>query len=306
MVADDVAMLGDVDGSSIVGDDHSNSRERFLQVRQKFGYAIPNPDVSAGGGSSKPQRNDNGGWNGHSKRDHREQWVVNEHHGGDNDQGEALYQEVDDAVLEQNRQRLDIRRHPSEEYPGFFVRVVVDALALHVAEHLYTKRLVEPLAEASGERHTNCAHDRRQHDGTYVCTRSDHEYLLVADPDTLIDPDLGEDRTELQRNGFDGYQHRGQRQAAPVRPQKSLQREWVMVPIGVRPRNRVDCVLGLVKQHVLNFAPQIPRHLGMRQAGCGARLRRGRSAAEASASSNREHQTIRSVVEEPESARIAA
>jgi len=151
-------MLGDVHGPSIVSDDHSNAGKGFLKMGQQVGYPVANADVGGGRRISKPKRNDDCGRDCHCESDHREQRVVYEHQRGDDDQGECLHQEVDDAILKENGQSLDVGRHPSEQHARLFVRVVVDALSLHVAENSNTKRLVEAFPESPGEGHADGTH----------------------------------------------------------------------------------------------------------------------------------------------------
>ena len=197
------AVVHEVAGSSVVGGDDPDTGQRLLQVGKEVGDAIPHPQITDRRDVPEPETQRKRRWQGDGQCDDGEEWVVDEQGNGDHRKGEDLHEQVDDALLEQDGQCLDVGRHSSEQDTGLLVGVPVESLALHVAEHAQSQLLVEGLAETAGERDPCPPKSGRHDDGTDIDECHGDDHASITSTHTVVDADLGQDRSQLQGNGFD-------------------------------------------------------------------------------------------------------
>ena len=274
------AMLGDVGVPPIMGGDDPDAGQGLLEIAEQVADAVAHAAVVGRGPPPEPHRGRQCRRHGRGQGDEGQQRVVVEQQGGDHDQGEALDREVDDALVEQHRQRLDVGCHAGQQHPGPLGGVEVHLLALHVLERPDSQALHQPLAEPAGEsrpdRTGGGGHRQKGHIGQ---SRRD-QHAAVAGHDAVVHPDLGEHGAELQRDGLGGHQQEGHRQPVAVGPQEPPQPEPVAGLVGGAGPLHPGIGMGrLVGQHPLDPGPQVAGHLGVGQTGLGRGLDRGRSAA---------------------------
>ncbi len=192
----------------------------------------PDPDVPVGLPDLGPE--DEGGEEDQgedAEGDERQTPVHAQHGADDEDQGEDVAEDRDDARAEEGVERLDVVGDPRHETPDGVLVVEPQVQALELLEDLLAQVVHHRLAQPGGEDALGVLEDRAQHHRAQVGRRQDPQEARVVGGKRLVDGELGEPGPhDLGGRGTHEDQD-GQRHLPPVRlqvPEEALHEAGVV------------------------------------------------------------------------------
>ena len=189
---DDVVVADGVVATAVEGCDEPDAIEALREVGEHVGDPVPHPQVADCRDLPKPEREDHVHRDNDSEADQRQGGVQHEQVGSDDDEGHALYDELDQSLLEQHGQRLDVAGHPGHQHPGALGGEEAERLALEVAEHPDPQFVDESFADAAGEGGAQGGRECCQHDRPDEHEGEGHEDVGVLGEHAPVDAELDE------------------------------------------------------------------------------------------------------------------